>query len=839
MISALTCIASHLRLQPSQAFLLIAPRLNDVIFILQRLLISESWQGPLYLLLLTGPALRREDLERHVALQPLLSGGVLEGSKNFLHDMVGFSVEEHMDSFASSEAVLEELVAKVHGHTAGVGVDVILALDVDLGPEDRQVDTADLDAACVALEPVAKRRALLRSMVSALALGGRLVTNRGLEISPAEGQHLWVKECSVSFFNPHCMPLSMLRHGELLHAAAEVCGRIAAGELCVTDSEVAQFYLFDQFQQALDVASREQGGRKFASGPELVTLLLLLPKRFCRNSVVAELARRLAEELAGPDAEARAQIYDEDLALARQLAEQEQADLEFAAPAKAVFAVDDSPPTKKRRAPSTDLDPVLSDTKEELSDMAKEEVENMWSRCLRGEELLDSLPANDNASSEAYAVHALHTLMSEFRRAPVAMIRSAFQQAGTYSEAKAIIEGSSEVTSLKSKRPPKAAPPCDVPPLLQKEVQLGGEAVSIHKALAKRKQVRQERVAQLKAVGGLGTCGCCFDDELLPEEELRCTAAKGHGFCIPCVKQAAMAFFGQGLFTLNLSSEAASSAEPNLAVASLRCLDTSNCPGHFLDTAMQKALPRKDYVRYSRRSAALQAAASGLKDLVSCPGCDFMVQMSDKNETFPLDTPPRPEDGVVRCLDVECGLTTCRWCMQPEHGPLKCEEVEMDSETKIRTFLEEKMAEAVLRRCPNQKCQKPYERTEGCNHIRCPCGTHSCYLCGTELDKKRPYDHYKDGHLGGGKNDSNSRCIVYGTPKWAEASGKKQREDAEKALQQYLKENPDLQEVAAASSTAKRKRLRELLEVTPERRNKKAKASAADAEPELPACVIQ
>ncbi|CAJ1373539.1 unnamed protein product [Effrenium voratum] len=255
MISALTCIASHLRLQPSQAFLLIAPRLNDVIFILQRLLISESWQGPLYLLLLTGPALRREDLERHVALQPLLSGGVLEGSKNFLHDMMGFSVEEHMDSFASSEAVLEELVAKVAW-------------------KDRQVDTADLDAACVALEPVAKRRALLRSMVSALALGGRLVTNRGLEISPAEGQHLWVKECSVSFFNPHCMPLSMLRHGELLHAAAEVCGRIAAGELCVTDSEVAQFYLFDQFQQALDVASREQGGRKFASGPELVTLLL-------------------------------------------------------------------------------------------------------------------------------------------------------------------------------------------------------------------------------------------------------------------------------------------------------------------------------------------------------------------------------------------------------------------------------------------------------------------------------------------------------------------------------------------------------------------------------------
>ncbi|CAK9083050.1 E3 ubiquitin-protein ligase [Durusdinium trenchii] len=85
-------------------------------------------------------------------------------------------------------------------------------------------------------------------------------------------------------------------------------------------------------------------------------------------------------------------------------------------------------------------------------------------------------------------------------------------------------------------------------------MELGREAVGIQKALSKRKQVRAGRVAQLKAVGGLGTCGCCFDDELLPEEELRCNAAEGHGFCIPCVKRAAAEFFGQGLFTLNLSA---------------------------------------------------------------------------------------------------------------------------------------------------------------------------------------------------------------------------------------------------------------------------------------------
>ena len=44
-------------------------------------------------------------------------------------------------------------------------------------------------------------------------------------------------------------------------------------------------------------------------------------------------------------------------------------------------------------------------------------------------------------------------------------------------------------------------------------------------------QVRQGRIAQLKAVGGLGTCGCCFDDELLPEEmpnKLRVGGLVGH-----------------------------------------------------------------------------------------------------------------------------------------------------------------------------------------------------------------------------------------------------------------------------------------------------------------------
>ncbi|CAK9061082.1 unnamed protein product [Durusdinium trenchii] len=304
MASALMCVGSQLRLQPSQALLLLAPHLEQAIFILQRLLISESWLGPLYLVLLSG-SLSREELQHHPLLQPLIEGF----AENFLKDMHCFSVEDWTQGpNRHTSTLLQEIVSEVHRKTGGVGVDVILALDLDLGPEDggeaadqglaksfcrwsnrsksssfvvqeKVLDaTSDMDAACVALEPVPRQPSLLRTLGRVLAFGGRLVTSSSsMEMSPEDAQHFWAKECSISFFNPHCVPLAMLRHGELLHAAADVCGRIAAGELCIVDSAVAQFYLFDQFQQALDAASHQQGVRKYsgeASGAQLVALLL-------------------------------------------------------------------------------------------------------------------------------------------------------------------------------------------------------------------------------------------------------------------------------------------------------------------------------------------------------------------------------------------------------------------------------------------------------------------------------------------------------------------------------------------------------------------------------------
>lgn len=443
---------------------------------------------------------------------------------------------------------------------------------------------------------------------------------------------------------------------------------------------------------------------------------------------------------------------------------------------------------------------------EELPQSTKAEVEEMWESWLRGEDALgEASEVDSETASRAYALHAAHALLSEFRRAPAQVVRTAFAQTGSYTEARQLIEASGDAQKLKSNRPIKPAPPCEVPKILQRERKLGAQAFAVSKVLKKRRDAYAARVEALRSVGGLGTCGCCFDDEVLPEHELCCSAA-GHSFCIQCVKQGALQFFGAGLFTLNLaehgssSSSSSSQAALDLSCSVLRCMHTSGCEGHFSEAALRRALPTKDYVRYSRRSAALQAAKSGLQNLVACPACDFMVEMSD------------PHLGVVHCLEPECGKVTCRWCRQPDHGPLRCSEVEKDSETRIRTFLEETMSEAQLRRCANPKCRKPYEKIEGCNRMRCPCGTQCCFLCGERLNPQRSYDHFKDGHLGGGQDKAGSRCVVYGTPAWAQKTPKQLQEESERALDQYLKDNPELEEVARLSSRARRKRVQSLVE---------------------------
>ena len=58
---------------------------------------------------------------------------------------------------------------------------------------------------------------------------------------------------------------------------------------------------------------------------------------------------------------------------------------------------------------------------------------------------------------------------------------------------------------------------------------------------------------------------------------------------------------------------------------------------------------------------------------------------------------------------------------------------------------------------------------------------------------KRPYDHFKDGHVGGGVDLENSRCTVFGAPSWATKPANAARGQVDAALQKYLEEHPELE----------------------------------------------
>jgi len=63
-----------------------------------------------------------------------------------------------------------------------------------------------------------------------------------------------------------------------------------------------------------------------------------------------------------------------------------------------------------------------------------------------------------------------------------------------------------------------------------------------------------------------------------------------------------------------------------------------------------------------------------------------------------------------------------------------------DAGIRAAHLVEEAMSNALIRECP--KCKAKFYKEEGCNKMRCSCGTNSCYICRAIVTD---YTHYK-GH---------------------------------------------------------------------------------------------
>eukprot|EP00096_Caligus_rogercresseyi_P014292 TRINITY_DN6790_c0_g1_i1.p1 TRINITY_DN6790_c0_g1~~TRINITY_DN6790_c0_g1_i1.p1 ORF type:complete len:669 (+),score=176.12 TRINITY_DN6790_c0_g1_i1:41-2047(+) len=238
-----------------------------------------------------------------------------------------------------------------------------------------------------------------------------------------------------------------------------------------------------------------------------------------------------------------------------------------------------------------------------------------------------------------------------------------------------------------------------------KEYQVAKKVDDIERLLLKQDKERSVRVAEAREKNALKTCGCCFDDELLLGDMKECPS--GHSFCKDCIIRGSEVASGDGK-------------------SGLQCLN--GCCDFFTLSTLQASLPVNLFSKWLPRIQNAEIKDASLEGLAECPFCPYMTIM---------DTEPS-ENKVLICMNPECGKESCRLCRELSHLPLHCDEVEKNDEVRKRTFIENKMTEALLRTCP--KCQKKFFKEDGCNKITCSCGTSICYLCRAVI--KVGYKHF-------------------------------------------------------------------------------------------------
>ncbi|KAK0441826.1 hypothetical protein EV421DRAFT_607676 [Armillaria borealis] len=149
---------------------------------------------------------------------------------------------------------------------------------------------------------------------------------------------------------------------------------------------------------------------------------------------------------------------------------------------------------------------------------------------------------------------------------------------------------------------------------------------------------------------------------------------------------------------------------------------------------------------------------------------------------------------VLRCPS--CFSEICSSCGEDSHGRMSCEYARIHN----NPVEQERMSEIWLlqrrgiKKCPT--CSRFLEKTEGCNHMMCPCGAHICWRCMGVFDATNIYDHMGTVHgsidadepepplVAPGQYDQNrfeqDRIALY----HAEAMEQRRREEADRVAQE-------------------------------------------------------
>ncbi|XP_063221965.1 uncharacterized protein LOC134530755 [Bacillus rossius redtenbacheri] len=240
-------------------------------------------------------------------------------------------------------------------------------------------------------------------------------------------------------------------------------------------------------------------------------------------------------------------------------------------------------------------------------------------------------------------------------------------------------------------------------------------------------------------------CACCGNDEVLLQDIGTCN--EGHLFCRECIQRGVEVAIGDCKTTFTCFTE---------------------CDSEFSLKTLQKFLKASLLSKVLQQRQLEEVKAASIDGIEFCRFCNFATILPE-------------EDKVFHCLNPECMQEFCRLCKEPNHIPKRCDEIEKSDQVKLRTQIENKMTEALIRECWN--CKKPFIKEDGCNKMTCVCGAMMCYVC------RQKVTDYK--HFNGQGGTEYTRCPLYSTND--ELHVEVVRQEAMKAKQEVLQQNPTVQ----------------------------------------------
>ncbi len=99
-----------------------------------------------------------------------------------------------------------------------------------------------------------------------------------------------------------------------------------------------------------------------------------------------------------------------------------------------------------------------------------------------------------------------------------------------------------------------------------------------------------------------------------------------------------------------------------------------------------------------------------------------------------IDSLTKTESSIALPILCDCGQMWCFGCQKDAHWPASCEEAESfrnkceDHETLKKTYLlPGRISSVQVKRCPF--CSHPIEKSHGCQHMVCRCGSDFCWEC--------------------------------------------------------------------------------------------------------------